>query len=198
LSCYEPDALAWTTAPTSLREYARQQLRWNRSFYREVLWIRHWLPRRFSYLALDVATRTLMPLLFGWVASVTIVIGIPIFLASGLIPESAKLLVVMALAQSLGNLWQSGDPRFSILYSPLHVGLLLPVRLHALFTLTDNRWSTRTRSAKASPMILRVPRGRRTRVRELWGRAPARMRRLPVAAEGPIRPRSPQRQDPSP
>jgi N-acetylglucosaminyltransferase len=173
LSCYEPDARAWTTAPTTMREYANQQLRWNRSFYREVLWILPWLPRRFSYLALDVATRALMPLLFGLVVSVTIVVGIPTFVASGVVPESARLLVVMALAQILGNLWQSRDPRFAILYSILHAGLLFPVRLHALLTLADNRWSTRTRSAMTP---------RQAFMGELRSRVAGRVQRFPMAA----------------
>jgi N-acetylglucosaminyltransferase len=182
LSRYEPEARARTTVPTTLREYAKQQLRWNRSFYRELLWILPLLPRRSSYLALDVATRTLVPLLVGLVASVMIAIGIPSFLASGMVPESARLLAIIFLAQSLQNMCQSHDPSFSILYSILHAGLLFPVRLRALLTFTDNRWSTRMQEATESATTPRVPRARHVRVRALWGHAPTSTRRVPVAS----------------
>jgi hyaluronan synthase len=35
-SVFEPAAMAATDVPTTLRRFVRQQLRWNRSFYREL------------------------------------------------------------------------------------------------------------------------------------------------------------------
>ena len=58
---FEPRAIASTWVPRSLRLYLRQQLRWNRSFYRELRWTFAGIRSRHPYLALNVAARALLP-----------------------------------------------------------------------------------------------------------------------------------------
>jgi hypothetical protein len=43
-SVFEPTAMATTKVPTTLRRFVRQQLRWNRSFYRELPQMRRLVP----------------------------------------------------------------------------------------------------------------------------------------------------------
>ena len=62
---FEPRAIASTSVPRSLGQYLRQQLRWNRSFYRELRWTFDGIRSRHPYLALDVLARALLPLLLA-------------------------------------------------------------------------------------------------------------------------------------
>ena len=43
------------------------------------------------------------------------------------------------------GVWRNRDVRFLLFafYGPIHLGLLVPVRIRALFTLTDDRWGRR-------------------------------------------------------
>jgi hyaluronan synthase/N-acetylglucosaminyltransferase len=52
----------------------------------------------------------------------------------------------MALIRSSYALYRTRDVRFLlfVVYGFLHVALLVPMRMRALVTLTDNRWGTRT------------------------------------------------------
>ena len=62
---FEPRAIASTSVPRSLGQYLRQQLRWNRSFYRELRWTFDGIRSRHPYLVLDVLARALLPLLLA-------------------------------------------------------------------------------------------------------------------------------------
>jgi hyaluronan synthase/N-acetylglucosaminyltransferase len=52
----------------------------------------------------------------------------------------------MALIRCSYALYRTRNPAFLlfVLYGFLHVALLVPTRMRALMTLTDNRWGTRT------------------------------------------------------
>jgi len=148
-SQYVPQARAQTIVPETLRGYARQQLRWNRSLYRELRWMLPVLMRRPVFLSLDVTARLLLPFLFP----------LALVLAASAGPNTRQLLVNgrwvagMMLAQLALGLWQTWrlpmrqplreQVRFHLLYGLLHLFVLIPVRLYALFTLRNNRWGTR-------------------------------------------------------
>src|SRR5437763_8339134 len=51
---FVPGATAITNAPESLRGYLKQQLRWNKSFYRELLWTLPFLLHRSRYMVFEV------------------------------------------------------------------------------------------------------------------------------------------------
>lgn len=136
---YEPRAVALTHVPTTLRTYLRQQLRWNRSLYRELKHIVRLLPDRHRYLWLDVAARTLLPLLLG------IQLG---FVVTDIAVWRAHLLwsVGMAAFMVLVSAWltrRDSSGRFVLIYGLLYVTLLLPARFWALATLRNSEWSTR-------------------------------------------------------
>ncbi|HZD02210.1 MAG TPA: glycosyltransferase family 2 protein [Actinomycetes bacterium] len=145
-SLYEPSAKALTNVPTTLRRYLRQQLRWNRSFYRELGPTMRALAERDHYLWLDVGARLLLPLL----SAVGIVLaGAWVVLA---VRERAEplpalagfgMLAVMGLASALLLGRKTSKARFVLLYGLIYLGLLIPVRFWALGTLRQNRWGTR-------------------------------------------------------
>jgi N-acetylglucosaminyltransferase len=163
-SRYEPRARAATNVPTTLPGYARQQLRWNRSFYRELPQILRLLPGRSRFLALDIAGQTLLPLL--------VAVGLAMAASDALLhrsrlPWDAAALALMALASRCLAPSSAPGRRFAVLYGLVFLGLLLPIRVWAACTLFQNRWGTRT-----------LPGQRRTR--------PSSLRALPSATSLPF------------
>jgi len=148
LALFEPRAHAITHAPTTLREYLKQQLRWNKSFYRELLWTLPFVLRRPPYLLFEVITQTMLPLLLT--LAVGSALTTTMFVRPGYFIHYLAAVVVMALIHCAYGAWRNRDPRFMlfVLYGFLHAGLLIPIRVRALSTLTDNRWGTRTQPAK--------------------------------------------------
>jgi N-acetylglucosaminyltransferase len=141
---FEPAAKAATDVPTTLPRFVRQQLRWNRSFYRELPRMLRLLPGRSLYLALDLASRTLLPVLSAVVVAATAVDGL--FDPSGVLVGLGALALMGLATLPLGpTLSTTAGRRFAIGYSLVFVGLLLPTRLWAACTLFRNCWGTRER-----------------------------------------------------
>jgi hyaluronan synthase len=145
---FEPRAHAITHAPATLREYLRQQLRWNKSFYRELLWTLSFVLRRPPYMVFEVVTQTLLPLLLTM--AVGSALATAVFVQPAYLVHYVVMVVMMALLHCAYGAWRNRDPRFMlfVLYGFLHAALLIPIRLRALSTLTDNRWGTRVQPAQ--------------------------------------------------
>jgi hyaluronan synthase len=140
---FVPFAHAITNAPESLSSYLPQQLRWNKSFYREILWTLPFLGRRSPYMAFEVTVQTFLPLLLTLAVASALVVSIaqdPRYLF-----RYGVTVAVMALIRSSYAIYRTRDVRFLLFvaYGFLHVALLVPMRMRALLTLTDNRWGTR-------------------------------------------------------
>ncbi len=141
---FAPAAKAITNAPESLHGYLKQQLRWNKSFYRELLWTVPFLMRRSRYMVFELIVQTVLPLL--------LTVAVLTSIASALLVDSRHLLhyvaaiTVMALVRCTYAIYRTRRPSFVlfVLYGFLHAALLVPLRMRALTTLTDNRWGTRT------------------------------------------------------
>jgi N-acetylglucosaminyltransferase len=167
-SLYWPSAKALTIVPETLRGYARQQVRWNKSFYRELPRayralrahlrcprflelgrVRYLGPRRARYLGwsgahryvrFELAARALVPLL------PPLLLGASAWSAltgGGIRWLPLLLMVAVVLLHALVIGLQSRSWTFPVLYGPLHLAVLTLVRLRALATLTDSRWGTR-------------------------------------------------------
>jgi hyaluronan synthase/N-acetylglucosaminyltransferase len=140
---YEPRADARTNVPTKMRTYLHQQLRWNKSYYRELLWTFPFLFKRPPYLVFDVLTQTLLPLLLT--AAVVSAVASAILVSPVHLLRYVAAISLMALLHVGYAVWRTRDPRFALFvsYGFLHAALLIPLRVRALSTLTDNRWGTR-------------------------------------------------------
>ncbi|NUP98347.1 MAG: glycosyltransferase [Armatimonadetes bacterium] len=137
------DALAWTQAPTSLRVWMKQQLRWSKSFYRELLWSLGFGHRCSWYFLYCLLFQALLPLLLAWGLGRGLVL-----LAAGDARVALGYLAstaFMAWLRGAYGWWRTREADFLYmpLYGFLHAGLIFPVRLVALLTLWDNRWATR-------------------------------------------------------
>jgi N-acetylglucosaminyltransferase len=137
----DPGVCARTRVPTALGTYLRQQLRWNRSFYRELWWTFAGLKFRHPYLALDVLARALLPLLLG--SALLLLASEGALVGWELMWRDLVLLLAMLLVSSVFVLAHGASVEFLLLYGALHVTLLIPVRVYALLTLASTRWETR-------------------------------------------------------
>jgi N-acetylglucosaminyltransferase len=140
-TAYEHQAKAFTDVPTSIGDFAQQQIRWNRTFYRELLWtVPNLWRRRRIYLAWDVAARLLLPLLL--IMASAICAGEALLGGQIALYQFVGRLAAMAAVHSAFVIFQTRDPAF-LAYGALYTLLLLPVRVHALATLLDHSWMTR-------------------------------------------------------
>jgi N-acetylglucosaminyltransferase len=138
---FEPRAVASTWVPRTLRLYLRQQLRWNRSFYRELRWTFAGIRSRHPYLVLDVLARALLPLLLA--AALVLLASEGLLVGWELLAADLTLAVAMLCVTAAFLLAHGASVPFLLLYGPLHMGLLVPVRVWALLTLADPCWETR-------------------------------------------------------
>jgi N-acetylglucosaminyltransferase len=138
---FEPRAVASTWVPRSLRLYLRQQLRWNRSFYRELRWTFAGIRSRHPYLALDVLARALLPLLLA--AALVLLACEGLLVGWELLAADLSLALAMLCVSAAFLLVHGASVPFLLLYGPLHMALLVPVRVWALLTLASPRWETR-------------------------------------------------------
>jgi hyaluronan synthase len=146
---FQDTAIAYTTVPERFRHYANQQLRWNKSFFRETLWVlnafrpwnRVWL-LSFGEMAL-------------WLCfTLSLIIALVVYpaLTHGL-PSAWYLafVAVMAYARSVRYI---GSQRSSLrsqigvyllapVYGLLYLVVLMPIRLWALLSLRNPGWGTR-------------------------------------------------------
>ena len=139
---FEPDAKATTDVPTTVGRFVRQQLRWNRSFYRELPRMLRLLPGRSRYLSLDLASRTLLPALSAVIVAATAADAVvdPAGVPVGLAALSGMALLALPLGPSISK---ASGRRFALRYGLVFVGLLLPTRVWAASTLFRNCWGTR-------------------------------------------------------
>jgi N-acetylglucosaminyltransferase len=138
---FEPRAIASTSVPRSLGQYLRQQLRWNRSFYRELRWTFDGIRSRHPYLALDVLARALLPLLLA--AALLLLASEGLLVGWELLATDLSLALAMLCVTAAFLLVHGASVPFLLLYGPLHVVLLVPVRVYALVTLASPNWETR-------------------------------------------------------
>jgi hyaluronan synthase len=139
-----PFAHAITNAPEDLPSYLRQQLRWNKSFYRELLWTLPFLLRRSLYMVFEVLVQTALPLLLT--LAVTTALLYAAIEAPQRLLHYALVIAGMAVLRCAYAIYRTRRASFLlfVLYGFLHLGLLVPLRIRALLTLTDNTWGTRT------------------------------------------------------
>jgi hyaluronan synthase len=142
-------AVAYTTVPERFRHYANQQLRWNKSFFRETLWalrvFRPWTWTwllSFSELALWVC--------FTFVAAAAFVV-VPLLTGTWPSPWYLVFVAMMAYARSVRYLGSQRTPLRSQVavyllapvYGLLYITVLMPIRLWALCNLRNPGWGTR-------------------------------------------------------
>jgi cellulose synthase/poly-beta-1,6-N-acetylglucosamine synthase-like glycosyltransferase len=141
---FDNRAIAFTQAPTTLTGYIRQQVRWNKSFYREMLWTLKFAHRRHPYLALDLVLQGLLPFMLMIALAATAYQAI--FIDHSYVWKYLVVLVGIALLRALYGVIRTRDPGFLlfVIYGFVHVFVLIPTRLFALATINRTHWGTRS------------------------------------------------------
>ncbi|MFB5190728.1 glycosyltransferase [Alicyclobacillus fastidiosus] len=139
---YQQMAVCLTDVPTTLRQFVKQQIRWNKSFFRE------------SLLAFKLGLKK--PKVLVWVVLemlLWITFGIALF--AGIILKAHTIGYVLlgyygayvclsAYARNVYYILKRPWVFFlAPLYGMVHLGLLFPLRLYALLTLRVTGWGTR-------------------------------------------------------
>lgn len=146
-----PDAIAWTMVPENMGHFLRQQLRWSKSFMRESWSMLTSLgPSRACWWLSLMEITTWGS--FTTALVYTMVIR-PAFTENISVASYLAATLLLAYARS-GHYLRAEHPdsnrfsRFAIfmmapVYGLIHMVLLLPLRIVALFSLRDNSWGTR-------------------------------------------------------
>jgi hyaluronan synthase len=150
---FDNRAVARTQAPTTLPRYLRQQTRWNKSFYREMLVTARFAHRRHPYMAVDLLLQAVLP--FMLVTALFTMLYQAVFMDISHLWEYGLVLVGIALLRSGYGMLRTRDPSFLlfVVYGFLHVFLLIPVRLYALATLNRTGWGTREEPVRNPPRL---------------------------------------------
>ncbi len=148
---FDNHAVAHTQAPTTLAGYIRQQVRWNKSFYREMLWTIKFAHRRHPYMAIDLVLQAILPFMLMIALAATAYQAIFIDVAH--VWKYLALLVGIALCRALYGVFRTRDLGFLlfIVYGFVHVLVLIPTRLYALATIRHTHWGTRVLKPEETP-----------------------------------------------
>lgn len=147
----EPGAVAWTLVPARLGHFIRQQLRWNKSFFRESVWMLARMPpvRACWWLTL-LEIGTWMGFTTALLYSLAVRPAV-----TGRFTGLAYLVSVVLLSYAraghyaeadhpgMSRLSRAGTLLLAPLYGVIHIVLLLPLRVAALATLRSSDWGTR-------------------------------------------------------
>src|SRR4051794_2536064 len=149
---FDPDAHAHTHVPDTWSAFLRQQVRWNKSFYRELLWSMRFAHRRNPYLAIELAFQTFLP--FMLIAAI-VSVGVRAVSDPMVAGEYAAIVLGIALARCAYGVLRTRSLRFLLftMYGFIHVGLLLPARLHAIATIGRTHWGTRGMQRTAETVV---------------------------------------------
>jgi hyaluronan synthase len=140
---FDNRAIAYTHVPHTIRVYLKQQLRWNKSFYREMLWTLKSYRKHHWYMIYDLVMQLVLPFLLVLALLATFYQAFAH--GPGILVKYVVILVAIALVRAMYGLYRTKDTGFLlfVLYGFIHVFLLIPTRFYALCTIRHTGWGTR-------------------------------------------------------
>lgn len=141
---YNPNAEAFTYVPIDISTYIKQQIRWNRSFYREMIWTIPFLYKKNIYLFYDMLMQLILPVCLVLALLYTVFLTIQT-LNFVYMRDYCIVLILIALLRSLYGFYRTKDIGFLsfVFYGFIHILLLVPIRIYSFFTLKSIKWGTR-------------------------------------------------------
>lgn len=143
-------AIAVTAVPEKFSHYVRQQARWGRSFWREsFLMLLGGSPRSLAWWWTGVEVATTFAFTFAMLAAIILApfggggsrtFGYLVWIAISSLARSVHVFSVQgrgSTAQKFGVLM------LSPLYGFMSIGVLMPLRIWSMLTLTEAKWGTR-------------------------------------------------------
>jgi len=140
---YAARAKCYTQAPTKFFALLKQQSRWGKSYWRELLWQLKALPKHGLYLWYDFVVTAVLPFLL--IGSVIYHIVQAAFGSESHLIALAIMIGLMSFIRVLDPMIRKRDLWYLafIGYSFIYFLVLLPVKVFALFTMTTGRWGSR-------------------------------------------------------
>lgn len=144
---YESQAIGWTDVPKNIKQYLKQQLRWNRSFYREMIITAKMIlehPTWYSiYMIYDLIMQATMPI--ALVCCIFYMVYRVFSISHIYILSFIATIIGMALLRSFYAIVITRDRNFLLfpIYSFIYMFLLIPLRIYALFSMNGKGWGTR-------------------------------------------------------
>lgn len=135
-------AKCYTNVPENLKQFVKQQTRWGKSHWREMIWQLKALPKHHVFLTIDWWLTIAMPFVL------TLTIGERLISATtninALIPLGITIFG-MGWVRSIEPYYSTKNPWFLAFpaYSLMHLVVLLPVKFYSLFTVSIGKWGTR-------------------------------------------------------
>lgn len=140
---FDNHAVAYTYVPENIGAYLKQQVRWNKSFYREMLWTLKSWGKHHWYMIYDMVLQFVLPFMLAIALAATIYQAI--FIDIGRLWFYIAILVAIALLRASYGMIRTRDVGFLtfVVYGFMHVLLLIPARFYALATIGKDGWGTR-------------------------------------------------------
>lgn len=139
-------AVAATEAPETMMRFLLQQLRWSRSFYREIKWQMECLDHQSLFLGLTTVYESLFPwFILVWVV-ILLYVQHPVDVYLGAVGLSASIMLVRTLLLYLR--FCECSIFYNLLYYPMYFLFLLPTKVFAAVTMLNNTWVTQSRDSK--------------------------------------------------
>jgi len=140
---YAAQAKCYTQAPTKFFALLKQQSRWGKSYWREILWQMKALRQHGLYLWYDFVVTAVLPFLL--IGSVIYHITLAALGRPEALIALFTMIGVMSFLRVLDPMIRKRDAWYLafIAYSFIYFLVLLPVKVFALFTMTTGKWGSR-------------------------------------------------------
>lgn len=139
---YQSTARCETDVPSTIAKFLKQQVRWNKSFFRESL-----IAMKIGMKKPNVLIWSILEMALWIMFGIAIIVGVLLKSKSlGLIMIVYYLAYISLSAYARNVFYILKHPHIfllSPLYGMIHLLLLLPLRLYSLITIRNNGWGTR-------------------------------------------------------
>jgi hyaluronan synthase len=139
---YTPSAHSQTETPNTIYRFYKQQIRWNKSSFREFFWTIKYIPNYSLFISIDLIYTLFYPFIISGYLLYILYTG-------NLFELSFYLTIVLfiGLIKSLYSilLCKNFEHIFYSIYSIIYITTVFPAKLWALLSLNDNSWGTSNR-----------------------------------------------------
>lgn len=147
-------ASAGTEAPETMERFLLQQLRWSRSYYRELYWQLKAIERQSYYLSLVTVYESMFPFF------ITVWLGRIFYLNDhfSYVWHGFAISVFVLMLRTLILFLYTGNRSvvYNLLYYPVYLFFILPTKIFAVLTVLDNRWVTAPRRDTSTQKCLSI------------------------------------------
>lgn len=150
---YCVSARAETETPTSMYRFYKQQVRWNKSSFREIFWNVQFINKQSSFMTIDLIYVLVYPFIVmgyfsyilwnGSILEVGIYCGITFSL--GIIKSIYGYIIS-----------KRGENLLYFLYGFIYITIVFPAKIWALVTINDNKWGTSSRNFLKNELSLDI------------------------------------------